>query len=95
MKISFRSAILRELGSWPRGMQVQCAGLIVILIVNLALFAAGYGDLAAILSPVATLFWMLGMVAWIVFFDSKKRWPKRSVFQRYASLITFDSSRDE
>lgn len=79
---------------WPTGMKVLVGGLLTIIVVNIVLLSLGYGDTAALIGNFGTLVWMVSVILWIVFFDSKKRWPSKKPFDRFASLITSDPSRE-
>jgi hypothetical protein len=69
--------------------------LLACLAGSTAVFAAGIllrrdWYIAAWVISFGGTFAVLGAnVVWIVFVDSKKRWPNRTAFDRFANLITF------
>lgn len=77
----------------PTPFKIYLGGLIALIPLTLligffspdAAFAVGWGG---------TLLWMTGFMFFIIFFDSKKRWPSSSPFDRFARLVTFDSSSE-
>lgn len=78
----------------PYGMKVLVGGLCAIIVANIILSIAGFHDAAFILGTFGTIALMGGVMIWIVLVDSKKRWPSKSAFDRFSSVITFDPSRE-
>ncbi len=78
---------------YPKPMMVMMGGLIAILFADVVLFAVGLVAVADVLGTVGSLVWMLGFLAYVVFVDSRHRWPGVRAFHRYARVITF--YRDE
>ncbi len=62
-----------------------CTLIFVCLIIGLK----GHLLLAQLLSWGGTMVILSYNVCWIVFADSKRRWPNRSAFERFARLMTF------
>lgn len=64
-------------------------GYVVLLIAGLVLLLAGHPDAAWIASWFGSVTWTLGVLAWIVLFDSRRRWPGTSAVQRLGYLLSF------
>jgi hypothetical protein len=72
----------------PKGFVVLIFGLITILFIGIVLWAYRVPT-APLITNAATLVWMLGVMAWVVVRDSRKRWPEASTWERYVNVITF------
>lgn len=46
-------------------------------------------EIAVLVSWTLTLLGLGGVLAWIVFVDSKKRWPWATAWERYVAVVTF------
>lgn len=68
---------------------VYLSGFAVILIVALAMFIGGHAASAAIWSTTATIAWVFGVGGYVVYFDSRRRWPGSTPSQRLYALLTF------
>jgi hypothetical protein len=73
----------------PTGMLVEVAGFLAILVSAIVLVLIGQRDLAWVVGNLGSLVWVLAILAWIVFVDSRRRWPGLSAFRRYARIVTF------
>lgn len=78
----------------PKALKVEIALLTINVFVTTFFAAAGWTGAATISGYLGTSLILAGTMFYIVFFDSKKRWPSKSAFDRYASVITFDSSKE-
>lgn len=65
--------------------------LVLIMITTLVMVGGGVNQRTIVLfSEGGTALVLLAMVVHILFFDSRKRWPGLSLWQRYVRYITFD-----
>lgn len=64
-------------------------GYAVIMVATIVLFAAGHRDAAWIASWAGVLTWTFQVLAWVVFFDSRRRWPGTSALQRLGRIFSF------
>lgn len=64
-------------------------GLVLIIVFTVVLVFTGHPDAAWVLGNVGTLAWMMLVLAYITFIDSKKRWPGESWVQRLGSVMSF------
>jgi hypothetical protein len=71
------------------GFKLLIALLLGVLIGVVALELAGQMVIAQLFSMFGTIEVLAGMMIWIVFIDSKKRWPRVGWFDRFARVITF------
>lgn len=61
-----------------------------VIILATVLFFLGYEREASLTSTFGTSLVLFVTVIFIVFFDSRKKWPGQSAKQRFVKLITFD-----
>lgn len=73
----------------PRPLIVMCTLLALLIPLSLVLALTGQPALAFFVSNAGTVLILLGMIAWIVLIDSRKRWPRTSAWERLARLLTF------
>jgi hypothetical protein len=73
----------------PKGFVVQIVGLMAIACAAGALSIAGFDRAALALSYPGTLMFLLGILAWIVVGDSRKRWPGSTWHERLLRVLTF------
>lgn len=71
------------------GMQILCGGILLIMIATMILFMSGKETLASAISTFGTLLWILGVLIYVMVFDSKKRWPNDSLGERITKIMTF------
>jgi hypothetical protein len=71
------------------GSLVMLLGYVVIIIAVLILFLARHRDAASFVSFAGTPLWTFSLLAWVVFFDSRRRWPGAPASQRLLYVITF------
>ena len=64
------------------------AALVGIMAISLLIFPFSH-DGAWWFSVIATLTELIGVMVWIVAFDSRKRWPDQNWRQRLVRLLTF------
>lgn len=63
--------------------------ILLVLIAALVVFITVSPAVGALVSELGTLMVMLGWLAWVIIFDSRKRWPGASVAQRADRVMTF------
>jgi len=63
--------------------------LAMIILVAPVVFLLGYQGAAQLISYGGTSLVITVAVCYVVFFESKKRWPNDKAFDRFAKLITF------
>ena len=63
--------------------------LLAIIVVTVVLVLAGQGDLASVVARAGTALVLLWNVIFIVFIDSRKRWPGVPWLNRLANFFTF------
>ena len=72
----------------------RCWGFVVPLLVLICAVPVLYAckvssDTIFVISQGGTALIVVGTLLYIVFIDSKKRWPGVNAFQRYARVVTF------
>jgi hypothetical protein len=72
----------------PRGFVILCSGLVTIIVVTTALFIIGATRAATMVSAF-TYVWMFGFLAYVVLWDSRKRWRGEPWRERFMRIITF------
>lgn len=72
----------------PRGFVVLCSGLVAIILVSAALVIAGATHAATMVSFL-TYPWMFGFLAYVVLWDSRRRWRGEPWWERFLRVITF------
>jgi peptidoglycan/LPS O-acetylase OafA/YrhL len=80
---------MRKLKSGEKGMLVLCSGMIAIIVIGIVLIVTDHTTAASLVSNIGTLVWLLLVGAWIVLWDSRKRWPRATVMQRLSNVLTF------
>jgi hypothetical protein len=67
------------------------AGYGVVAVATLILFSLStrHREATLLVAWVGWLAWTFGLLAWVVLFDSRRRWPKASVARRFLDVITF------
>lgn len=60
-----------------------------VMILALVLEICSYQDIAMLVSLFGTAGVLAICLAYIVFFDSRRRWPDCSTFERFARVVTF------
>ena len=70
-------------------MKAYMAGLAVVLVATIVVFAVGHPVAAGLVGQGGTLGWIVICLAWSTFADSQRRGPGRSAFTRFAKVITF------
>ena len=74
---------------FPRPLVAVFILVLVGIPFNIFIIATDAGPIWRIIGQFWTLYVFLGLAAYIVFWDSKKRWPDKTAFQRWTNLITF------
>ncbi len=71
-----------------KGFVILVGGLVLIPILGLiASLTIGWD--AGLIGRLGTGLWLMSVFLWIVFRDSRRKWPEASTFQRYVNVITF------
>ncbi len=71
-------------------MKALVVSLLVVAALATALAVAGYYDVAWLVGEAGTATLMLGFLAWVVLWDSRKRWPGETVRQRLVRIVFFN-----
>ncbi len=66
------------------------APLVVIIIAAACLFAVGHGDAAWAVSNLGTILVLIGNLVYIVIWNSRKRWPGTTAWERLVKVMTFE-----
>lgn len=74
---------------YPVPFFIMMSLLVLDIFMVFVLFLTGYKGLAEIISFVGTPLIMFGTLAYVVFIDSRTRWPKLNAYQRFLNVITF------
>jgi hypothetical protein len=64
-------------------------GIVACMVGAVTLLALGHPDAAWWVGNCGVFIWLLIVLTYIVFWDSKKRWPGTTAFERYANVMTF------
>ena len=84
--------MLRVFKSLPKGERqfyLCCLSQLLVIVIAFSLFVAGFPNAAAEAGGFGALFVLFGWLLYVVFVDSKERWPGVSAFKRYSNVITF------
>jgi hypothetical protein len=73
----------------PVAFMVTLGGIFTCGVVAVVLLLLGYPDAAWFVGNFGTFLWLIGVLLWIVFFDSKKRWPNTKAMDRAMNVMTF------
>ena len=68
---------------------LQVLPLIAIIIATMVLHLMGKQGAAWAVSTFGTMFVIIGVLFYVVFWDSKKRWPGLTPFQRWTKMVNF------
>ena len=68
---------------------VFAGGLVAIILLATVLTLTVSPGAGTALSYGGTTLWVFGTLAYVVFIDSKQRWPEASAFTRFSYVITF------
>lgn len=68
---------------------VLVVGFLVIILAALATWALSNSGIAAVVADSGTLMWITIQMIYVVFFDSRSRWPGLTSWQRFTNVITF------
>lgn len=63
--------------------------LLLVIAAAIVLIVFGYPNIASVVGYGGTVVVLLLVMLYVVFVDSKRRWPEASTWQRYANVITF------
>lgn len=77
----------RETTRPPAGFLVTLLGYAALSFVGVLLFFMGLRDAAFFASSAGTFVWTFGVLAWVVFIDSRRRWPGVSASRRFWRVI--------
>lgn len=71
----------------------RCKTLIIplalIILTTIILYMMGHKDIAQIVSAFGIVLVIFGNIFWILFFHSRKRWPKVNWWKRLMFVLTF------
>jgi len=73
----------------PVGFLMLITGYAVSVVVVFVLFLMKCREVASLVALAAPAVWTFGLLVWVVFFDSRGRWPRASLYQRLVNVVTF------
>lgn len=72
-----------------RAFIIYLTGLVVIFMATFVLFVTGKRDAAWIMGYGGTFVYMVLVLAYVIVFHSRKRWPNTTISQRIIHIFTF------
>jgi len=73
----------------PRPVLFLIGTTLLILVAAITLMVMGYENAAWVVGNFGTLGLFLGMLAYVVLWDSRKKWPNLTVGERATKVLTF------